>query len=143
MEGLPESANITDYTFTLLHLRSSGDTFDVVHQETLLYSDNAKVDQTTVSSNLRCSSHKLDRWKVFEGDQFGVVMIAQCYYRYCPIQVGLINTGCGDTSLFEPDYQSNVLESLRKPSIAKGDTTPVAIKVNIDVKVKSGELYTY
>ena len=58
-------------------------------------------------------------------------------------QVGLINTGCGDTSLFEPDYQSNVLESLRKPSIAKDDTTPVAIKVNIDVKVKSGELYTY
>ena len=131
------------YRFTLLHLRLSGDRYDVINREIVDYevADAAKITETTF--NPTCQSHDLTGWFVLQGDQLGVTLYAHCERSrvsrdntyYCPIQIGLINTGCRDSSLFVTDTFEELSShsSEASDSIRKSNTFMVAIKLNLDI----------
>ena len=128
------------YRFTLLHLRLSGDMYDVIDEEVIDYEvvDAAKTTET--SFNPICQSHDLSGWFVLQGDQLGVTLYAHCERSrgsgietyYCPIQIGLINTGCSDSSLFVTEELSSYY-SEASDSIRKSNTSLMAIKLNLDI----------
>ena len=113
-----------DYKFTLLHLRLSGDTYNIIDQEMVIH---RVVDK---KSTVTCLSHNISGLYALQGDHFGVVIPSQCDQKsnICPIQIGLINAGCEDTSLFVTKLDT-------RNSIAKVDTSHVAVKLNFKVEV--------
>ena len=127
------------YRFTLLHFRLSGDRYDVINREVIDYAANT----TETGFNPTCQSHDLTGWFVLQGDQLGVILYAHCERLrvsrdntyYCPIQIGLINTGCRDSSLFVTDTfeESSSHSSEASDSIRKSNTSTVAIKLNLDI----------
>jgi hypothetical protein len=126
------------YRFTLLHLRLLGDRYDVIDQETVDY----EMADAATALNPMCQSHDLSGWFVLQGDQLGVTLYAHCEFsrpddtHYCPIQIGLINTGCTDSSLFVTGTfvdESSSYYSEGSDSIPKSNTSKVAIKLNLDL----------
>lgn len=120
-----------DYRFTLLHLRLSGDRYDIIDQETIEYENVA--DEAKTTFNPICHSSEISGWYVLQGDQLGVILYSHCEQSYCPIQIGLIDTGCIDTSLFVTDSGQNSYYLKGKGSISKSNTTLVAIKLNFEI----------
>ena len=133
-EDSPEMEDIANYVFALLHLRSSSDGFEIIKRQSILSdADTVSVDGTNVSLNARCQQFNItSALNVLKGDQLGVAMGSQCFARLCPIQVGLINTGCETQSLYEPDF---IYSSTSKTSISMSSLSQVAVRVNIQVEV--------
>ena len=121
------------YRFTLLHLRLSGDMYNVIDQEIVDYENMANEEKNTF--NPTCHSSEISGWYVLQGDQFGVILYANCEQRYCPIQIGLINNECIDTSLFVTDSSENsyYYNSRGSGSISKNSTSLVTIKLNFEI----------
>ena len=91
------------------------------------------VDGTNVSLNSICQQFNLtSALNVLKGDQLGVAMGSQCFAQFCPIQVGLINTGCETRSLFEQDFIYSVMS---KTSISMSSLSSAAVRVNVQVGV--------
>ena len=101
-----------------------------------------------------CQSQDISGWFVLQGDQLGVILYAhyeQSRSRgsnndeyYCPIQIGLINTGCTDSSLFVTDTldESSYYYSEGSDSIPKSNTSQVAVKLNLMINyATAGKLY--
>ena len=118
------------YRFALLHLRLSGNRYNIIDREIVDYK-NVTNDETS-TFNPTCHSSKISGWYVLQGDQFGVILCAHCGRNSCPIQIGLINTGCIDTSLFVTDSGDNSYYYSRG-SISKNNTSLVAIKLNFEI----------
>ena len=134
-KGKPASGPPVEYIFTLLHLKRSSIGFDVHNREDVIYSNDSGIDNEGTSTNVTCHSHTLsDPFRVRKGDQFAVIIGAQCYQGYCPIQVAVVDSGCENASLFEPNYYDYY-----KPSIGIINTSLVAVRV--DVRVKVGEQF--
>ena len=131
------------YRFTLLHLRLSGDRYDVINREVIDYEVADAANTTETGFNPICHSHDLTGWFVLQGDQLGVTLYAHCESLsnsrvetyYCPIQIGLINTGCRDSSLFVTDTFEELSATYTEASdsIQKSNTSMVAIKLNLDI----------
>ena len=122
------------YRFTLLHLRLSGDMYNVIDQEIVDYENMADEEKNTF--NPTCHSSEISGWYVLQGDQFGVVLYTHnCEQSYCPIQIGLINTGCTDTSLFVTNSDQNSYYLTGPDSILRDNTSLVAIKLNFEVHI--------
>ena len=127
-EGYSGSQDTVNYYVYWIHFRRSNDTFAIVNQEYFSYNEeiiSANQSGQLLSANLRCGSDNLP-WEVLKGDQFGVAIASNCYNEFCPFQIGLINTGCEDTSLFHPDSITYYTNS----PISMNDTTQVAVKIN-------------
>ena len=127
-----EVQDVTDYIVGLYHIRSSGSEFNIINTEFLLAGEvDEEIDRTDPSQNLINRTFNLSStWMVKKGDQFAVLVPSQCVVGFCPIQVGLVNVGCDyeDISLFEPQFFWDAL----KTSISKNQTTPVAVKINVN-----------
>ena len=131
------------YRFTLLHLRLLGDRYDIIDQEVIDYEVADAAKTTDTAFNPTCQTYDLSGWFVLQGDQLGVTLYAHCERSrgsgdntyYCPIQIGLINTGCTDSSLFVTDAfeESSSYYSQGSDSILKSNTSKVAIKLNLDI----------
>ena len=133
------------YRFTLLHLRlsRSGDSYDILDRENVDYKMENAANTYTTTFNPMCLSHNISGWFVLQGDQFGVILYAHCQHSqfssYCPIQIGLINTECTDSSLF---VTSSV--SFHAKAIPTSNTSQVAIKLNFDIQYDdNGKLSTF
>ena len=135
-----EVQDITGYIVVLYHIRSSGSEFNIINVEILLTGEvDEEVNRTDPSQNLINGTFNLpSTWMVKKGDQFAVLVPSQCVLEFCPIQVGLVNVGCDyeDISLFEPQFFWDAL----KTSISKNQTTPVAMKINMQF---GEQLYYY
>ena len=128
------------YRFTLLHLRLSGDRYDIIDQEDVV-TDAANTSVTTF--NPTCQSHDISGWFVLQGDQLGATLYARCErsqssresIHYCPVQIGLINTGCTHSSLYVNDTfgEPSSYYSKGPDSIPKRNTSKVAIKLNFGI----------
>ena len=138
-EPLPQ---LNVYRFTLLHLRlsSSGDRYDVIDQENIDYEMEDAANSIVTTSDPTCQSHDFSGWFVLQGDQLGVIQYAHCKHsqrsnNYCPIQIGLINTGCTDSSSFIADSVDNSMSYYSEDidSIPKSNISQVAVKLNFEI----------
>ena len=138
VEEYPETGPDVQYFFTVLHLRKNSSNYnrlDILKTELVNYRSDSAVDTENTSSNLRCGSHQLaNRWRVREGDHFGIIIGAQCTFGFCPIQTALINTGCERMSIFEPIY---LVPS--QPFIDVENASLVATTINVEFNITESE----
>lgn len=137
VEDLSVSTNLIAFVLGILHVRKSSNSFDIIDSEAIYLNTsaastarNVTLESSNKSVGFICFSQDLPSWTVFEGDQFGVIIGAQCYLGYCPLQVGLINTGCEEASLFEPRYYLFGGNSQQITS-----TSLSAVKINLKVYI--------
>ena len=125
----PWKLESASYQFTLLHLRFSNDMYEVIDQEIVRVMDFGTTNKKNTGFDLRCQYHNFSGMNALEGDQFGAIISAECDRNsLCPLGIGLINTGCENTTLFFPNQLSS-------SSDLRGSTIRVAIKLNFQVQI--------
>ena len=137
----------TGYEFTLLHIRFLSDAYTIIDEETVhVHVMNSETidgpnTQSTAAFNLTCQSHNISgSWYALEGDQFGAIISAECigYQKKqnlrCPLQIGVISTGCEDSSIFFDNFEL-LRTKVPLKSIARETTDQVAVKLNFQVHI--------